>query len=257
MSNLTSYSVIVVDDEPPVRGLLRDLLRLLPGPEVVGEAGNVQEAVRLIHRVKPQVVFLDIEMPGYTGLQLLDFFNEEEIDFEIIFVTAYDEYAIQAFKLAAFDYLLKPVDEDLLAATLERYQAKQQAPATNDRIQLLKGAYSNPVTVEKIAISATYGVEFLVVEEIAYLEAQSNYTRVVKKDGHDVVASKPLSQFESLLMPRGNFFRAHRSFLINLHEVKKLNLKDGVTIELESGTDVPLSRLKRKEFEAWYQTMKI
>jgi len=254
---LPPLSALVVDDEPAVRSLLRNLLQPFDFIHVVGEAGQVQEAVKLIHREKPQLVFLDIEMPGYSGLQLLEFFNEEEITFDIIFVTAYDDYAIQAFKLSAFDYLLKPVDEEQLSATLHRYQTLRGRVETVQRLKVLRSAYQEDAPLSKMAVSSTYGVEFLEVEDIAYLEAQSNYTKVVLRSGREIIASKSLTLFESILGAEQGFFRPHRSFLINLTQVAKLNIKDGVFIELQTGQSIPLSRIKRKEFDAWYRNFKV
>lgn len=250
-------TAILVDDEVSVRSLLRESLAAFDYLEIVGEAGNVSEAVKLIHRYKPSLVFLDIEMPGYTGLKLLDFFNEDEITFDIIFVTAFNEYAINAFKLAAFDYLLKPVDEEQLQETLDRYLKKDAKYQTAQRIGILKSKYNNQENDSRIAIPSTYGVEFLDINEIVLLEAENNYTKLILKDKKTLVASKTLSDFESTLSASGGFFRTHRSYLINISEISKLNLKDGVFIELKSGHSVPLSRYRRKEFEELYHKFRI
>ncbi len=249
--------VLLVDDELSVRELLKDMLSGFDYLDIVGEARNVPEAVKLIHKHQPDLIFLDIEMPGYSGLKLLDFLNEEEIVFDIVFVTAFDEYAIKAFKLAAFDYLLKPVDENQLRDTLKRYLKKESRYQTSNRIDLLKATYRENEILTRIAIPSTYGIEFVDIKDIVILEAENNYTRLILNNNKELMASKPLSEFESMLLPSSNFFRAHRSYLINLKEVAKLNLKDGVFIEMKSGKSIPLSRYRRKDFEEIFKSIKI
>jgi len=255
--DVVKIKALLVDDEASVRIVLKEILGEIPQIQVVGEAGNVAEAVKVIHKEKPELIFLDIEMPGYTGLQLLDFFNEDEVTFEIIFVTAYDEYAINAFKLAAFDYLLKPVDSEQLNDTLERYLRKKEVSKTSQRLDVLKSAYDEQENINRIAVTSAYGVEFIEIDKLVMLEANSNYTKLYLKNGNEIVASKTLSEFESILESTQVFFRSHRSYLINMHEIVRLNAKDGVFIELKSGQSVPLSRYRRKDFDELYEKIKI
>lgn len=250
-------TAIVVDDEKSARSVLIQTIEETQLLKIVGEASSVPEAVKLINRLKPELVFLDIEMPGYSGLQLLEFFNENEITFDIIFVTAYNEYAINAFKLSAFDYLLKPVDEDEVEATLNRYVSQRGKSRTTEQAALLKEAYTKDKTLSRIAVASTYGVDFIEVDQIVYLEAKNNYTEIYRADGSKITASKTLSDFESLLMPSGFFFRTHRTYLINLREVSRLNAKDGLYIELKSGAEIPLSRYRRKDFEDLFEKFKV
>jgi len=247
---------LLVDDEKPVRASLRDILtRSFPAVQLVGEAGTIPEAVREIHQHNPDLIFLDIEMPGYTGLQLLEFFNPSEITFDIIFVTAFNEYAIQAFKISAFDYLLKPVNPADLALTLQRYSGKKQKLA--ERAALLKESFSENPVLSQIAISSLQGIDFVQLDNIILFEASGTYTHLILNEGEPILASKPLGEFEEVLQKNNNFFRAHRSYFINLHYVRKLSSKEGDVILLRKNIEVPLSRYRKKEFEQAIAQFKI
>lgn len=250
--------VLLVDDEKAVRSALRELLqRNFPSITIVGEAGSIPEAVREIHASHPDLIFLDIEMPGYSGLQLLEFFNPKEVNFDIVFVTAFNEYAIQAFKIAAFDYLLKPVDTEDLKQTLERYTGKHTQQHLQERINLLKESYTDAKLPTQIAVSSLQGIDFIQLENIIVLEASGAYTTLVLSEGDNIVSSKPLGEFEALLKNNLNFFRAHRSFLINLNKVRKLSSKEGDVILLSKEIEVPLSRYRKKDFETAIADFKI
>ena len=248
--------VLLVDDEATVRAALRETLNQnFPHVHIIAEAGNIPEAVRHIHALHPHLVFLDIEMPGYSGLQLLEFFNPNEVSFDIVFVTAFNEYAIQAFKIAAFDYLLKPVGKDDLAATLQRYSGKQQKLV--ERINLLQETYTHAKVPTQIAVASLNGIDFIQLENIVILEASGTYTNLVMSGGKSLMASKPLGEFEQVLQNNTTFFRPHRSYLINLKRVQKLSSKEGDVIIMENGSSVPLSRYRKKEFEAAIASFKI
>lgn len=254
----TPITALIVDDEKAVRSALQEILKLnFPFVTIVGEAASIPEAVREIHTLHPQLVFLDIEMPGYSGLQLLDFFNPTEINFDIIFVTAFNEYAIHAFKISAFDYLLKPVNTEELKQTLERYSGKQLKQKLAERVNLLKKSYAAEKPPEQMAVSSLQGIDFIQLENIILLEAAGAYTTLVLFTGDSIVSSKPLGEFEELLQRNPNFFRAHRSFLINLKHVRKLSSKEGDVIVLAKEIEVPLSRYRKKEFEAAIAGFKI
>lgn len=258
--NLTEAEVkaILVDDEPAVRsGLYEMVQQNFAWISLVGEAGSIPEAVRLIHQHKPDLIFLDIEMPGYSGLQLLEFFNAPEISFDIIFVTAYNEYAIQAFKVAAFDYLLKPVSLHDLTQTLERYQHTRHKLKIPDRMDLLKRSFLYAEAPSKLAVSSTSGIDFIDLNDVLFFEASGSYTRIVLTDARTITASKSLGEFENLLERTPGFFRPHRSFLINLQHVKKLNSKEGDLIQMKDNSEIPLSRYRKGEFELLMLKMKI
>jgi two-component system LytT family response regulator len=258
MDKQNSIKVLLVDDEKPVRSALRELLtRNFPSIIVVGEAGSVPEAVREIHQHNPDLIFLDIEMPGYSGLQLLEFFNAQQVTFDIVFVTAFNEYAIQAFKISAFDYLLKPVNTDDLKETLARYTGAHKQQHLQERINLIKESYNDAKPPTQIAVSSLQGIDFIQLENVIVLEASGTYTTLVLSEGGNIVSSKPLGEFEALLKNNLNFFRAHRSFLINLNKVRKLSSKEGDVIMLTNNIEVPLSRYRKKEFETAIANYKI
>lgn len=253
-----SIKALLVDDEKAVRLALREILeRHFPFVQVVAEASGIPEAVREIHTHTPDLLFLDIEMPGYSGLQLLEFFNPQQINFDIIFVTAFNEYAIRAFKISAFDYLLKPVDKHELEKTLQRYQHKHQQQKITERINLLKDSFTAKEPLTHIAITSLQGIDFVQLTDILLLEASGTYTVVKLLNGESLTASKPLGEFEEVLQKNPSFFRPHRSFLINLKHVRKLSSKEGDVIILSQEMEVPLSRYRKKEFEAAIAEFKI
>ncbi len=254
---MDKIKTLLVDDEKVVRSALREILQAsFPSVEVVGEASNIPEAVREIHQHKPDLIFLDIEMPGYTGLQILEFFNADEITFDIVFVTAFNEYAIQAFKLSAFDYLLKPVSETEIDKMLQRYKSSKAQKQTANRMNLLKESLQN-IKTEKIAIASTQGISFIELADIVLLEADGSYTNVRLSNGELLVASKSIGEFESLLENNTSFFKAHRSYLVNFKHVKSLTTKEGDQITMANGVVVPLSRYRKKEFEDYIRSMRI
>ena len=240
--------VLIVDDEPDVRTVLKVALEEFSYINILGEASNVPEAVRKIHKHQPEIIFLDIEMPDYSGIQLLEFFESDNVNFEIIFVTAYNEYAIEAFRLSAFDYLLKPIDQERLDECLKRYIQRRNNFKLLDRAEHFKKAYDSVEALDKIAVSTTTGVIFLDISNIILLEASNVYTTIVQADEVQTVACKPLGEFESILEKHNDFFRPHRSFLINLRYIEKLDTTEGNIIYMKNNLQVPLSRYKKKSF---------
>jgi len=241
---------LLIDDETGVRSALREMLvRHFPTVEIVGEAANIPEAVRAIHQHQPDLLFLDIEMPGYTGLQILEFFNSSEIKFDIIFVTAYNEYAIQAFKVSAFDYLLKPIHLPDLHNTLKRYSESHHQQKLEQRVALLQESLQQDDKLTRLAVSSANGIDLIQLEKIIYFEADGPYTTIHLHQKEQVVASKSIGDFEQLLEKNPQFFRAHRSYLVNLSFVNRISSKEGDIIHLVNGSQVPLSRYKKKDFE--------
>jgi two-component system LytT family response regulator len=219
---------IIVDDEPMARMALRSILKMhFPQVEVLAECKNVPEAVKQINDLRPQVVFLDIEMPEYTGFDLLNFFRPEHIDFEIIFVTAYNEYALRAFEISAVDYLLKPLQVEQLERALKRLKVQ---PDTR-KYEVLKENI-NSAEDKKIVLQNTESAFVVQISDIVFLEAQGSYTNVVTHSHPDILISKKISHFD-FLEQLPSFFRSHRSYLINLQHVKRINKKD-FTIEMDN-----------------------
>ncbi len=208
------YKAIIIDDEEMARTLLKGLIEnFCQQVEVVDSCPDLPTGVKSIYKNKPHLVFLDIEMPGHSGLELLEFFNIEEINFHIIFVTAYNKYAIQAFKLSAIDYLLKPVEIEDLQKAIELFEKK----IDKQNLNILKNNFQQPQ--KKIAVHGSNSVKYIHLDDILLLEAEGSYTKLYLKNDNILIASKNLKFFEDTLYNFKNFFRSHKSFIINLNHV--------------------------------------
>lgn len=239
-------STLIIDDEAKGRLALREKLSAYcPQIKVVAEATNGQEALLLIQQHQPKLIFLDIEMPRMNGFEMLNELPEK--NFHIIFTTAYDQYAIKAIKYAAFDYLLKPIDIEELQTAVAKVSAEENNQ-TKKQIELLHQNIQHPKNkLNKIAIPTLEGLLFYDINDIVYLEANSNYTNIYLNNKTKITASKTLKDFEELL-PEDIFFRTHHSYLINLNYIKRYIKGDGGQIELQNGTYVDVSRRKKEEF---------
>lgn len=240
-------TAIIIDDEPKGRlALYQKLQTYCPEVEVVAQAEDGIAALTLIEKLKPQLIFLDIEMPKMNGFEMLNAITEK--NFHIIFTTAYDQYAIKAIKFAAFDYLLKPVDiEELRQAVLklkdkEIYQTKQQVELLQQNSMRFAKRQLN-----KLAIPTLEGLLFYDIKDIVHLEATSNYTIIYFTDNTKITASKTLKEFDELL-PEDIFFRTHHSHIINLTFIKRYIRGNGGQIELQNGTVIEVSRRKKEAF---------
>jgi two-component system LytT family response regulator len=229
---------IIIDDEKRARLNLSILLtEYCSYIELVGNCENLPEGVKAIHKHKPDIVFLDIEMPGHSGLELLDFFDENDIHFSIIFTTAYSEYAIQAFKLSAIDYLLKPINPEELIDAIERVQKKKQK---FESLKTLKSNITND-TCSKIAVPTANLLLFVSLDDILYIKGDGSYTELHLVDNVQHVVSRNLKNFEEILCKNANFVRAHKSFIVNINFVKSYNKSDGGSLDLINGFQVPVS----------------
>lgn len=242
---------IIVDDEPKARSILSTLLAdYCPQVEVVGQASNLPAAAELIKDLKPDVVFLDIEMPEYSGLQILNFF--EIPDFEIIFTTAYQEYAIKAFQLSALDYLLKPIDIDLLIKSCEKL-SKRKEGAVNQKLDVLKSHYEDRES-RKIALSTSEGVLFVDVDELICFAADGSYTHIsLVGKPRPIMVSRNLKHFEQLLEKYPVFMRTHRSFLVNIKHVKQYLKHENGVLVLSNGMEASVARERKDEFMVTFQ----
>jgi two-component system LytT family response regulator len=238
---------IIVDDEPKSREVLKTLLeRFCPGVEVLGVAAGVEEAKILIEEVNPDIVFLDVEMPGGNGFKLLD--ETERNNFEIIFVTSYGHYAIPALRYSAIDYLLKPVEIEELKNAVQRVEQrmakkddlKANYKALNENLQL-------PVSQQRIAVHGVNDIRFVSVKDIIRLEGDSNYTYIITTTGGKYHTSKTLKDYEELLQAHTNFIRVHKTHMINLDHLVKFIKNDGGHIIMSDGSKVEVSRRKKQE----------
>lgn len=239
-------TAIIIDDEAKGRFALKQKLTdYCPGIHIAGEAEDGEEGLRLIARHHPQIVFLDIEMPGMNGFEMLKRLPEK--DFHIIFTTAYDHYAIKAIKYAAFDYLLKPVDIEELKLAVERVQQQHSQNHTGKKLEALEQNLNSKPQLNKIAIPTLDGLLFFNINDIIHLEAQSNYTAIYFINHGKLLASRTLKDFEELL-PADIFFRTHHSHLINLNYIKRYIKGDGGQIEMQDGSFATVARRKKDEF---------
>lgn len=237
---------IIVDDE---RNNISNLHRILgnhcPAVEIVATAGNADTAKALIAAHQPDLLFLDIQMPGKNGFELLQ--SIPHPDFEIIFVTAFDKYGIQAIRFSALDYLLKPVVIADLKTAVEKAMHKVQEKRKNQQLDNLLNflQQKNETSNHKIVLPSAKETRFVRPAEIMYCEAKNNYTIFYLSGGEKLIISKPLFEYEELLSDYG-FIRCHNSFLINTSFVKSITKENGGGVLLETGTELPVSK-HRKE----------
>ncbi len=237
---------IIIDDEERARTALSSLLfEYCKNVEVIDTCSNVPDGVLAINKLRPDLVFLDIEMPEYNGFELLSFFRE--VDFEIIFVTAYNDYALKAFEVSAVDYVLKPVDIDKLKNAVEKAEKKLNGFDMQVRLDVLKESFKTE-QFNKIALPVSDGLLFVDTSEIVYLEADGAYTEVWLNNGSKIVVSKKIKFFEDVLDKRPNFFRSHRSYIVNINFIKKYNRSDNA-LTLDNSKTIIISRDRKAEFE--------
>src|SRR5262245_9140925 len=234
----TPIQAVVVDDEALARGVMREMLAAHQDIEIAAECGNGFEAVKVVSEMRPDLLLLDIQMPKLDGFEVLELIGG---DVTVIFVTAYDQYAIRAFEVHAVDYLLKPYSPERLAEALERARARI---ITKERVPraLVEAGRARQTPLERILIRDRADVHVIPVEKIDYLESQDDYVSV-KAAGKTYLKEQTLSELETLLDP-GAFVRIHRRYILNLSRLAKLELavtdiRVGV---LTAGTQLPVSR---------------
>jgi two-component system LytT family response regulator len=240
-------NAIIVDDEPKNVSILRSLLaEFCKNVNVVADASSAEEAFTAIEKVKPDVVFLDIEMPYGNAFDLLD--KIKPVNFEIIFVTAFDEYTLKAFRYSAIDYLLKPVSIEDLKAAVEKATSRVNLKNLNVQLNnLLFNLQRNADAPARIAITSLDGLTFVPINEIARCEAKGNYTFIHTIDHQKHVCSKNIKTYEDML-PSSIFFRIHHSHIINLKLVKKYHKGRGGIVEMEDGTMIEVATRRKNEF---------
>lgn len=240
--------VIIIDDENKSRRLLEAmLLDISTEIDVILQASDLESGVALIKSEEPQIVFLDIEMPKHSGLQIMEFFNNQEVTFQIIFITAYNQYAIEAFKLSAIDYLLKPLDVEELKPALEKAIQVSKQKNINTKLEDLKKAFQQ-LSLNKIALEIPKGFIFVSHDEVLYFEADGMYTKVHLQNNKTELICKPIKHFVDQLENNAFFYKPHRSYLINLKHIKELSKKDGYFLVMENNKTIPVSKEKKEEF---------
>jgi two-component system, LytTR family, response regulator len=245
-------AILIDDERQSIKALHAKLELVAPDMEILAMFQNPVDAIEQIKILQPDVIFLDIEMPTMNGFQLLE--KLRPYNFAVVFVTAYNQYAIRALRASAVDYLLKPIDIDELKNTIEtlRNQVKKAPPQYDSRVnhlfETLKTMQNNQLA-EKIALSTQDGVLFIQVKDILRVEAMSNYSNFFLMNKQRIIVSRTLKEFEEVLIPY-NFFRANRSQLINLNQITKYQKGDGGVLHLTDGYEVEVSPQRKTDLMA-------
>ncbi len=236
---------ILIDDEQAALLSLKSKLELYcPEIEILELCDSAKTGFKAVNTMNPDIIFLDIEMPWINGFEFLESLGDD-IQFEVIFVTAYNQYAIKAFKYSAMDYLLKPVIKDDLIELYERL-LKKKSKFDKDKIAQLKADISIEGHSKRLLLSVSDGIEIVHENEILYCKADANYTEIHLKERKMIVVSKNLAQIEKLL-DQQFFFRIHHSYLVNLTAIKRFRQTDGSEIILFNQTSLPVSRRKKMD----------
>ena len=222
------------------------LSKFCPQVHLIGDANNGQTGQELIRQKKPELVFLDIEMPYGNGFDLLNALMP--IDFEVIFITAFDKYVLQALKYSALDYLLKPINIDELKGAVQNAELRIRKNSINQQlINLLDNFKKQESGLKKIAIPTADGFDFVLIDDIIRCEALGAYTKIHTNDSKKIIVSKSLKDYE-IILPEDIFFRIHNSHLINLNYIKKYNRGRGGIVELDDGSIIEVAIRRKDEF---------
>ena len=245
---MPSLRILIVDDEKKVRNTLRNLIKLhYHKADVIGEAEDVNSAADAIREHEPYLILLDIKMPGGTGFDLLKQYNP--IPFKVIFITAFNDFAVQAFRFSAIDYLLKPVIPDELVNALQRVEQEIDKENLMLRYNVLMENLKRDN--KKIVLNSADSMQIVLINDIIRCEADRNYTRIYIHNKNNILISKNLKEFDEMLSPSG-FLRVHHSHLVNPDYIEKLDKKDGGTLIMKDSTGVPVSTRKYSDILAWF-----
>lgn len=236
---------IVVDDEKHARVLLIKMLEeFCEEVQVVDEAEDIPSCVKSIHKHKPDLIFLDIEMPGHSGLELLDFFGDEDPDFSVVFTTAYHQYAIRAFKLSAIDYLLKPIEPEELQEVVKRY--KKIKGNIKSQLEYFRTLSSGAVNAN-VLVPTSSGLRFINMSDIVYITADNTYCEITLQNGRVLIASRTLKNFEDSLRDDPRFLRCHKSYIVNTNFVSEFVKADGGYLVMTDKKEIPITPDRSKE----------
>ncbi len=240
-------TAIIIDDETNSRNALRQkITKHCTDIKIISECENGEEGIEFIENQKPDIVFLDVEMPRMNGFTMLQQLKNK--DFEVIFITAYDHYAIKAIKCSALDYLLKPVEIEDLKISVEKAVQKRKQIKGNNRVELLlQNFLEEKAAHQRIAISSMEGLQFVTTDDIIYLEANSNYTIFHIAGNRKITVAKTLKDFEDIL-PASLFIRIHHSYLINKNGIEKYIRGEGGQVIMKNGVELDVARRKKEEF---------
>lgn len=241
-------TAIIIDDEAKARRILESFITdYCPQVVVKGTAPDVIQGVKLVQKENPDIVFLDIEMPGYNGFQLLEFFDE--INFEVIFVTAYSEFALKAFQVSAVDYLLKPLQIDQLVNAVEKAEKLRGSSLIKERLETLK-ANLEERKIKKIVVPVSEGSLFVDVKDITHLKAEGSYVNIFLKDGNKILVSRNIKDYETQLTTEEGFFRTHRSYLVNVNYIVAV-AADSTEATLQNQQTISIARERKQDFNSF------
>lgn len=243
---MTKINCIIIDDESSARDILENLLiNFCEGVNVLAKCSNLQSGVEAIKKYQPNIVFLDIEMPNYAGYEIVNFFDK--VDFEIVFVTAYDKYALKAFEVSALDYLLKPVDIDRLEEAVDKIKSKLEVESSLEQFKILQNSIQTKKVTRLPVMHQGYR-QFVDLCEVVAFEAQESYCNIHMVSGETFLVSKKVKYYEDLLEEETNFFRTHKSWMVNMDHMKSYS-KSNQEIVLGDVVTAKLSRYRIAEFE--------
>lgn len=242
---METIKAIIVDDEEGIRNILSNLLVRSDHPiEIIATCADLVDAVSTIKTLQPDVVFLDVQMPNYAGYEIGRFFDE--INFEIIFVTAYDQFAIKAFELNAIDYIVKPINRTRLKEALDRLVERLFEKSASIEYRMLLDSMQNN-ELRKIVIPDSNGKHVIELNSIIAIMAMGSYSQIYLSNEQRLIASKNLKHFESILPEDDQFFRSHKSWILNMRHVAQFNVNKGEVV-LTNDITAKISKNKQQEF---------
>jgi two-component system, LytTR family, response regulator len=252
-SSISVLRTIIIDDEAHQRLTIEKMVGLYcPDVELIGKADGVKSGMALIKKAKPDLVLLDIKMDDGTGFDLLD--RLQPIDFKVIFITAYDEYAVKAFRFNALDYLLKPLDPDELVQAIDKARGIIQKDFLTQLENLREHLSMENKSNKKIIIKTFDNIHLVPIEEILYCESDRSYTTVYILNHQKIVASTYLKDYEEMLSGSG-FFRVHKSYLINLRLIRRFEKSEGGYVVLEGDVKIPVASRKREQLLEMFEKL--
>ena len=238
-------ALIIDDEKNAIEVLELQLSRFCKNVQVLATAQGGIQGIELIRKHQPDLVFLDIEMPHKNGFDVLN--ETKDCRYKVIFTTAYDQFAIRAFKFSALDYLLKPIDIRELQEAVEKAAIKEEQGSLDEKLQVLISQLQAPVRQERIALPVADGMQFFHTDEILRCESESNYTHISLTNGKRITIAKTLKEVEESL--RGvDFYRIHQSHLVNMNHISKVVKGEGGYVVMKDGTTITISRNKKEAF---------
>lgn len=237
---------IIIDDEKNAIEMMEWLLQTYcPEVEIKAMCQSGEEGIVAIELHQPDIVFLDIEMPKMNGFEVLEKLKSKT--FEVVFTTAYDKFAVRAFRHAALNYLLKPIDPEDLVNTINRLKEKKVSPNKDQMELLFQNLLNKSQQVDRIALSTNDGLIFVQTNDIMYCKAESNYTQVILMNQKKILVAKTLKEIDDTISGK-DFFRVHNSYLVNINHISKFVRGDGGYILMPDNTEITISRSKRDDF---------